>query len=54
MLLPQTIVNLLQQACVSVVSVGHRYCIHVDVVAIALTQRQRYSDYNYSEGDKLD
>ena len=26
----------------------------VNVIAVALAQRQRYGDYDYSEGDKFD
>ena len=50
MLEPQIIANLPQQACVSVDLVGHG----VNIVAVALAQRQSYSDYDYSKGDKLD
>ncbi len=54
MLKPQITSNLLKQVRVSLEFVGHGYGVHLDVVPIALAQRQSYSDYDYSEGDKLD
>jgi hypothetical protein len=33
---------------------GHGYCVHLNIVATALSQRQSYSNYDYSKGDKLD
>ncbi len=30
------------------------YCVHLNVVAIALAQRESHGDQDYSEGDKLD
>jgi len=54
MLAQQVIANLLEQSCVSVDFVGHGYCVHINVVATALAQRKSHSDYDYSEGDKLD
>ena len=54
MLEPQIIANLLQQVCISVDFVSHGYCVHLNVIAVALAQRQHYSDHDYSEGDKLD
>ena len=54
MLEPQITANLLQQVCVSADFVSHGYCVHLNVIAVALAQRQRYGDYDYSEGDKLD
>ena len=54
MLESQIIANLLQQACIRLDFVGHGDCVHLNIVEIALAQRQRYSDDNYSKGDKLD
>jgi len=54
MLEQQIIANLLQQVCVSVGFMGHGYSVHLNVVSTPLGQRQRYSDHDYSKGDKLD
>jgi hypothetical protein len=50
MLQPQVVANLSQQVCVSVDFVGH----WLYIVAVPLAQRQSYSDYDYSERNKLD
>ena len=55
MLEPQIIANLLQQVCVSGDFMNYGpYCVHLNVVAIALAQRESHGDQDYSEGDKLD
>jgi hypothetical protein len=54
-MLPQQIIaNLVKQACVSVVFVGHDYSFHVNAIDTWLTQGKSHSDDDYTEGHKLD
>jgi hypothetical protein len=54
MLATQIFADLLQQACISAGVMGRSCCVHLSMRCNRVTERQGYSDYDYSEGHKLD